>query len=131
MNKPCTAQMLAHAGRVFPEECVGFLAGIGTNVSLVIALPNAAGQKSFFVEPYDQYLAEKRMKENRLELIAIYHSHPQGCACLSEIDLHFAKRWDCIQVVVAFGARNDLSTQIKAFRLSTADGPTEIPIVID
>jgi proteasome lid subunit RPN8/RPN11 len=122
--------MLAHAGRVFPEECVGFLAGIGITVSLVIPLPNSAGQKSFFVEPYDQYLAEKRIEENRLELIAIYHSHPQGCACLSETDLHFAKRWDCFQVVIALSAHNDPSTQIKAFRLSPVHGQTEIPIVI-
>jgi len=131
MDNACVSQMLAHAGRAFPKECVGFLAGIGTNVSVVIPLPNSAGQKAFFVEPYDQYLAEKRIKENRLELIAIYHSHPQGCACLSEIDLHFAKRWDCIQVVIAMSAPDRLSTQVKAFRPLPAHGPAEIPIEID
>ena len=131
MDNASAVHMLEHASRVLPEECVGFLAGIGTNVSLVIPLPNSAGQKNFFVEPYDQYFAEKQMKENQLELIAIYHSHPQGCACLSETDLYFAKRWDCIQIVIAIAAGNDPSTEVKAFRLLPAHGPTEIPIVID
>jgi proteasome lid subunit RPN8/RPN11 len=123
--------MLEHAGRVFPDECVGFLAGIDGKVSLVIPLPNSAGMKSFFVEPYEQYLAEKRMKENQLDLVAIYHSHPHGCACLSEIDLHFSTRWNCIQVVIAITASRALSTQVKAFELLPAQGLAEIPIVVD
>jgi proteasome lid subunit RPN8/RPN11 len=131
MASACTAQMLDHAARVFPNECVGFLAGIDAKVSLVIPLPNSAGTKSFFVEPYEQYLAEKRMKENQLNLIAIYHSHPHGCACLSEVDLHFAKRWNCIQLVIAITTRRPLSTQVKAFELLPSQGLAEIPIVVD
>jgi proteasome lid subunit RPN8/RPN11 len=131
MDRTCASQMLEHAGRAFPDECVGFLAGIGGKVSLVIPLPNSAGKKSFFVEPYEQYLAEKRIKENQVDLLAIYHSHPHGCACLSETDLHFARRWNCLQVVIAIAAACDLSTQVKAFKLLPVHGQTEIPIVVD
>ncbi len=130
INSTCAAQMLAHVDRVFPEECVGFLAGIGTDVSLVVPFPNSAGLRSFFVEPYDQYLAEQRIKEDGLELIAIYHSHPHGCCCMSETDLHFAKRWDCIQVVIAISVQDRYSTQVKAYRPLLAHNPTEIAIVI-
>lgn len=122
--------MLAHVERALPEECVGFLAGKGMSVSLVVPLPNLAGLRSFFVEPYDQYLAEKRIKDSGLQLVAIYHSHPQGCSCMSETDLHFATRWDCIQVVIGTASQDSVSTKLTAYRLLSAQNPTEIEIEI-
>jgi proteasome lid subunit RPN8/RPN11 len=126
----CAAQMLAHADRALPNECVGFLAGVGMDVTFVIPLPNSRGSRSFFVEPYDQYLGEKRIKDARLKLIAIYHSHPGGCACLSETDLHFADRWDCIQVVIAISVPDRLSTQVRGYQVSSGQGATEVKVLI-
>jgi proteasome lid subunit RPN8/RPN11 len=132
MKSKCAAKMLAHADRAYPKECVGFLAGVGTTVTMVVPLTNSEGEKSFFVEPYEQYLAEKKIKEKKLELIAIYHSHPRGCACLSQTDLHFAKRWDCIQVVIAKSERDPNSGLVKAFRVAKRlEAPTEISITVD
>lgn len=126
----CAAQMLTHVERALPNECVGFLAGVGMDVSLVIPLPNSRGPRSFFVEPCDQYLAEKRIRDNGLDLIAVYHSHPGGCACLSETDLRFADLWDCVQVVISTSGLDGQSTQVKAYRVSSGQAATELRVLL-
>src|SRR5947207_5629492 len=113
----CASEMLAHVQDVLPNEGVGMLAGPRTGqVTLVVPLHNSGGPKHFFVEPYIQYLGEKKIRDRNLKLLAIYHSHPRGCANLSDLDLCFAKNWDCLQVVIANARPEGLPVDIRVFR---------------
>lgn len=114
----CAREMLAHVQEALPNEGVGLLAGPKAGqVTMVVPLHSSGGPMHFFVEPYVQYLGEKRIKDRNLQLLAIYHSHPGGCANLSDLDLCFAKNWDCLQVVIANAGPEGHPVGIRAFRV--------------
>lgn len=84
--------MLEHARAELPNECCGLLAGqlgvgIGT-VTLRLPLVNAAASPTEFVSDADSmFAAVRRMRQEQLELLAIYHSHPTGAPIPSRKDL--------------------------------------------
>ncbi len=84
------------ARKALPNECVGFLAGIARGqVSAVFPLINVAGDASSFyvAEPSGVIRALKAIKNQHLELVGIYHSHPHHEAVPSKTDLEKAA-WD-------------------------------------
>jgi [CysO sulfur-carrier protein]-S-L-cysteine hydrolase len=110
-------QVLTHVRASLPFEAVGLLAGdVHGNVKLALHLKNLGGKQAFLADPYSQFQAERRLQNDGLQLIAIYHSHPEGCAHLSDLDIHYAKQWDCFQLVVAFHPKNQ-RYEMKAFRV--------------
>jgi [CysO sulfur-carrier protein]-S-L-cysteine hydrolase len=109
-------QIIVHAIHSLPAESVGLLAGKQCRVEMALPLRNIAPQGSFLADPYDQFLAERDIQSRGLDVLAIYHSHPDGCACLSELDLAMATHWNCVQVVIAL--RTKVKTvQLRAHRL--------------
>jgi proteasome lid subunit RPN8/RPN11 len=88
------ARMEEHAVSVFPDECCGFLYGIeqpdGTrSISTMREVDNARqGDKKrrFEITGKDYMKAEKFAVENKLQLLGIYHSHPNHPAIPSEHD---------------------------------------------
>ena len=84
------------AGQASPKECVGFLAGISARrVSAVFPLSNIASNAAGFylAEPVGVIRALRAIKNQHLELVGIYHSHPQHEAVPSKTDLEKAA-WD-------------------------------------
>ncbi len=104
-------QIIAHAIQSLPAEAVGLLAGKQCCVEMAAPLRNIAKQRAFFADPYQQFQAERAIQSRRLDVLAIYHSHPDGCACLSELDMAMATRWNCVQVVIS------LQTNVKTVQL--------------
>ena len=121
--------LLAHlfelARSALPNECVGFLAGISSGqVSAVFPLVNVAGDASRFyaAEPSGVIRALKAIKNQHLELIGIYHSHPRHEAVPSKTDLEKAA-WDVPYLIL------DVQRQTaRAWVL--LDEVLEIPVVI-
>jgi len=71
--------MRRHVARHAPEEACGLLAGRGARVELVIGVPNSLRSPvRFRMEPRAQWRAFQRLEARGLELIGIYHSHPNG-----------------------------------------------------
>jgi proteasome lid subunit RPN8/RPN11 len=70
--------MVDHAVRAFPAEAVGFLAGTKSSVEKALPLGNLAPQGAFLVHPYEQYFDERSMQSGAVEVLTIYHSHPDG-----------------------------------------------------
>ena len=74
--------MLAHALAESPNECCGLLAGaVIADVGLVsrhLPLVNIAPtpQVEYLSEPRSMFVAEKAMRAERIERLAVYHSHP-------------------------------------------------------
>ena len=94
--------------QVSPSEAVGLLAGEGDGtVKRVFPLSNVARLGNFLADPYEQFLAERAMRDADLQLLAIFHSHPSGGATLSAEDIRFASHWTCAHAVFAFRPDTD------------------------
>ncbi len=80
--------MREHVAREAPYEACGMVAG-REGVSLrVFPIPNELRSPvRYRMEPRAQLAAFEAMDEAGLELLAIYHSHPQGRAYPSAIDV--------------------------------------------
>lgn len=119
--------MLRHVEREKPREAVGMLAGDSSGIaSLTLPLANIAGPGAFLADPYSQYLAESRISAERLRLVAIYHSHPDGSAYLSAADREFASLRDVINIVIA-PAHGDCPLDARAYRVQ-GDGVVSVAL---
>ncbi len=97
-------QMWAHAKHSLPEECCGFLLGETRKmqyVKKVIRAKNvakASRETKFVIDPREFIGVEKRAKSADLNIIGIYHSHPNGRAEPSNFDLEVA--WPSYSYVI-------------------------------
>ena len=94
------ASMVAHAQRAYPNECCGAMLGsTGDGVKLVreaLPLENAfegAQAARYELRPEDLLAADRAARERGMELIGIYHSHPDCGAYFSQTDLQNSCPW--------------------------------------
>jgi proteasome lid subunit RPN8/RPN11 len=92
--------MLAHARETYPNECCGAMLGElddGSKiVSVAMPLENAfAGAKAarYELRPEDLLAADRAARQRNLDLIGIYHSHPDCDAYFSTTDLKNSCPW--------------------------------------
>lgn len=92
--------MVRHAERVYPNECCGAMLGRTQNgtklVTEAIALENAwAGEQGdrYELRPEDLLQADREARSRGLDLIGIFHSHPDCDAYFSETDLKNSCPW--------------------------------------
>ncbi|HLW69489.1 MAG TPA: M67 family metallopeptidase [Candidatus Binataceae bacterium] len=92
-------QMIAQAEREFPFECCGFVIGDAV-VEEVRAITNIQEQKhredpavfirdartAFLMEPREHLAVMQELDTRKLELKAVYHSHPEHDAYFSPTD---------------------------------------------
>ncbi len=88
-----------------PAEIVGFLAGGYENgaarATRDVPLPNRSPDgTAFLADPFVQFLTEKEIAARSEEIVAIYHSHPQGDGAFSDLDAVFAGPWRCAHLIV-------------------------------
>ena len=92
--------MLLHAERTYPRECCGAMLGRTDGqkklVSDAVPLENAfAGEQHdrYELKPEDLLAADKAARARGLDLIGIFHSHPDCAAYFSETDLKNSCPW--------------------------------------
>jgi len=71
--------MLAHARAIYPDECCGAMLGTGEEVRVAAPLENSfAGSRRtrYQLSPEDLLAATSEARQSGLQLIGIYHSHP-------------------------------------------------------
>jgi proteasome lid subunit RPN8/RPN11 len=92
--------MVQHARQAYPNECCGVMLGRANSseklVSRALPLENAwPGEQRtrYELRPEDLLEAEKQARGQGLELIGIYHSHPDCDAYFSETDLKNSCPW--------------------------------------
>jgi proteasome lid subunit RPN8/RPN11 len=117
-------QIIAQAIQALPQEAVGFVAGRGSRADTLIPLPNIAGHHAFLADPYSQFQAEREIKRSGLEIVGIYHSHPDGCGCASLVDKLFGQAWDCVHLIVSLSSRNTAPAAISAHRFVDGEAVT-------
>jgi proteasome lid subunit RPN8/RPN11 len=86
-------QMFADALQTFPDECCGFFfgkeQGEERRVTEILVVNNSKEgdkRRRFVIAPKDYMNAERHAEDNVLQLLGIYHSHPNQPAIPSEHD---------------------------------------------
>jgi proteasome lid subunit RPN8/RPN11 len=92
--------MVAHAESTYPNECCGVMLGRieDDKKSVTIAQPlenvSAGSQAARYeLRPGDLLAADREARRLKLDLIGIYHSHPDCGAYFSETDLKNSCPW--------------------------------------
>jgi len=98
--KPAWDLMVSHARSTYPNECCGALLGSidGDLKAVTVAIPmeNAfAGAQNarYELRPEDLMNAERAARKQGLDLIGIFHSHPDCDAYFSATDLKNSCPW--------------------------------------
>jgi proteasome lid subunit RPN8/RPN11 len=93
------AEMVAHACETYPNECCGAMLGVvdgDKTVRVALRLENAyAGEQGerYELRPQDLLAADREARARNLDLVGIYHSHPDCGAYFSETDLKNSCPW--------------------------------------
>src|SRR5579864_9363760 len=94
------AKMVTHARQIYPNECCGAMLGTIQDgeklVRMALPLENAfAGAQAarYELRPEDLLAADKAARARKMDLIGIYHSHPDCDAYFSETDLKNSCPW--------------------------------------
>ncbi len=101
--------LTAHATRTYPEECCGLLLGhltpdrpfkqvikiwetvnawnpeVGADLTTII--PHGTGKRDrYWIDPQDLLTAQRYARDHQINIVGIYHSHPDHSAVPSESD---------------------------------------------
>ena len=94
------ASMVAHAQQTYPNECCGAMLGSTEDGAKLVreALPlenafEGAQAARYVLRAEDLLAADRAARERRMELIGIYHSHPDCDAYFSQTDLKNSCPW--------------------------------------
>jgi proteasome lid subunit RPN8/RPN11 len=106
--------MVSHAQGTFPDECCGVMVGSVDGESKLVtaafALENAYKGKQedrYEIRPEDLLAADKKARAQGLDLIGIFHSHPDCDAYFSKTDLENSCPWYSFVVLSVKGGKFD------------------------
>jgi proteasome lid subunit RPN8/RPN11 len=112
-TKPWQA-MLLHAERTYPNECcgamLGYIRGASKRVSDALPMENSfSGQQNarYELKPEDLLEADRAARARGLDLIGIFHSHPDCDAYFSETDLKHSCPWYSFVVLSVHNGKFD------------------------
>ena len=105
----------AHGEDTFPNECCGFLLGTVCDhtkqVASLLQVDNAregeAQHNRFLISPQDFMRAEKEARKAGIDVIGIYHSHPDDSARPSQYDRDHAWPWYSYLIVSIMNQQAD------------------------
>ncbi|WP_165232929.1 Mov34/MPN/PAD-1 family protein [Aquisphaera insulae] len=89
ITRACCDAMIAHCRAESPLECCGLLGGRPPRASSFHPLPNVApqGETRYEADPVAVIEAVRSLRDEGMEILAIYHSHPRWEAVPSRTDL--------------------------------------------
>jgi proteasome lid subunit RPN8/RPN11 len=92
--------MVSHAQQTFPNECCGVMLGSNSGdqktVKRAIPTENAyrgSQEDRYEIRPEELLAADREARKNGLEVIGIFHSHPNCDAYFSKTDLENSCPW--------------------------------------
>ena len=111
------AAIIDHAKRDAPRECCGIIAGrAGVPMQLYETRNVAAGNRFYEIDPAQLIDLEFReFPAQGLELVAIYHSHPESPAYPSATDVELAFWPDAVFLICSLADRG--LPEIRGFRI--------------
>ncbi len=121
---PCMAAMIAHVSRLAPLEACGLLGGHAQRVGLVLPVANAlASPVRFRMDAREQLTAMELIEALGMDLLGIFHSHPEGPPAPSATDIAEA----AYPVVNLIWFRQDQGWRVRGFWISEG-GFRDVPL---
>jgi proteasome lid subunit RPN8/RPN11 len=118
--------IMNHARSTYPEECCGFLLGKDSGPRIIgralsAQNTNRGSRKNRFnIDPMELVRADEEARRANLDLIGIYHSHPDAPPQPSQVDLENAwPRYTYLVVSVQNGEPKDVAAWILSEDRST------------
>lgn len=115
-------QMSEHAEATYPNECCGFFfgseSGDARHVLSVMPVKNSNHdnpERRFNIRSEDYREAEQFADNHKLDLLGVYHSHPDHPAIASEHDRSVALPWFSYLI---FSVMDGKTADVKSWRLT-------------
>jgi [CysO sulfur-carrier protein]-S-L-cysteine hydrolase len=81
--------MQAHLEKCLPEEGCGFIGGRHNQASLIIPVTNSLHSPTqFLMDAHEELSAFLQLEKMGMDLIASFHSHPDGSSQPSQTDIY-------------------------------------------
>ena len=120
-------QMAEQARVEAPIEACGILAGTNGRVEKLYRMTNTEKRGDhFMMDPKEQFAVVKDIRSSSLELLAIYHSHPETPARPSAEDIRLAMTPNVVYLILSLQNGND--PDLKGFYV---DDGTVIDVPVD
>ena len=112
--------MIADTRQALPNEGCGYLAAEAKTdrITAIYPMTNVdASPEHFSFDPAEQFKTVKAARAAKQTLVAVYHSHPETPARLSEEDLKLLNDPDMLYIIVSF---KNATPDIAAFKINKA-----------
>ena len=115
IEKKVLTALLDHARREEPNEACGYLASDNERIMRHFELTNIdAAPDHYTMDPAEQFAAIRRIREEGLQVAAVYHSHPETPARPSVEDIRLANDPNMTYIIVSLMAGVE---PIKAYKI--------------
>ncbi|MDA0769320.1 MAG: M67 family metallopeptidase [Chloroflexi bacterium] len=127
-------ELIEHAREANPYECCGILAGNDDVASHLYRIKNTSSNPNrYLMEPQQQLNVMLESRNQGRQLMAFYHSHPQGPAHPSTTDVRMAQKsgWlgeDIYYLLISLASPDE--PDIKAFHIMENGTVVERPLTI-
>ncbi|HMK52638.1 MAG TPA: M67 family metallopeptidase [Thermodesulfobacteriota bacterium] len=110
-------KMVDHAKKERPLECCGILGGKKRTVEKAFELQNAEESPVLYsMAPHEQMKVFEEMEKESMEMIAIYHSHPNTVPFPSVTDVKLAFYPDVSCIIISL--KEEENPVMRAFQIS-------------
>ena len=100
-------EMIAHAKKIAPIESCGYLAGKNKSISKFYPMTNIDNSNEHFsFDPKEQFRVVKDARKEGVELLSVYHSHPESPARLSAEDIRLFNDPNPVYLIVSLMSNN-------------------------
>ncbi len=119
LRSSAETEIRTHAERTFPEECCGILLGTDfpRTVHSIISIDNTKDEnrkRRYLIDPKALLTAERDAARLGVDVVGIYHSHPNHPSKASEFDReHAMPHWSYVIISCMEGK----STSMQSWRL--------------
>lgn len=121
-------RMIAHAQAEAPNECCGLLAGREGIAGAIYPISNLPSDDPkvadlqvppdrrfrYVMDPKEQLQAFKKMRQEGIDLVGIYHSHPHSPAYPSATDARLAFYPEAHYLIISL---KEKAPEVRAFRI--------------
>ncbi|MCX7798568.1 MAG: M67 family metallopeptidase [Melioribacter sp.] len=120
------SEIIEHSKNDYPIEACGYLVGNDDTVIDIIRMTNVdKSNEHFTFDPKEQFQALKYARSKGANLIAVYHSHPNTPARMSQEDIKFAN--DTTMKYLIYSVSEG---KLKCFSVDKEKKVTEVEIAV-
>ena len=112
-------QLFEHAQGLSPVESCGYLAGTDSKITTFYPMTNIDNSPEHFsFDPKEQFKVVKDARQQKLDLLAVYHSHPETPARLSEEDIKLFNDPNPVYLIVSLADKTPVLNGFKVIKPS-------------